>query len=217
MTKSDFDFSDAAVFLTAEWRDLAMLNYEIDPALLLKWVPGGTELDSWNGTTFLSLVGFRFLKTKVWRIAIPFHHDFEEVNLRFYVRRRDGGKIRRGVVFVREVVPRRLIAAVARTFYNERYVALPMRHRVQATAGERLVEYQWKFRTNWNQIALTTKGNPVVPEDGSQQQFICEHYWGYAGQKDGSCIEYQVRHPQWKVWTATAASFVGSGEELYGS
>ncbi|HEY6409826.1 MAG TPA: DUF2071 domain-containing protein, partial [Ktedonobacteraceae bacterium] len=194
----------------------AMLNYEVDPGLLLKSVPRGTELDSWNGATFLSLVGFRFLKTKAWGIAIPFHHNFEEVNLRFYVRRWDGKQFKRGVVFIREIVPRWLIAAVARIFYNERYVALPMSHRVQRHDDECLAEYRWKYETSWNHINLVSNGSPVVPENGSQQQFICEHYWGYAAQNDGGCIEYQVRHPQWKVWTATDASFSGSMENFCG-
>ncbi len=76
-----------APFLTAEWRHLAMLNYEIDPVILRPFVPSGTELDSWNGKTYVSIVGFLFLKTRVRGLAIPFHQNFEEINLRFYVRR----------------------------------------------------------------------------------------------------------------------------------
>jgi uncharacterized protein YqjF (DUF2071 family) len=193
-----------------------MLNYEVDPGLLRRWVPRGTELDSWNGVNFLSLVGFRFIRTKVCGITIPFHSSFEEINLRFYVRRQDGGGLKRGVVFIREIVPRRLIAVVARTFYNERYLALPMRHSIYGRGDEHEVEYGWKFETRWNRIHLTTTGKPLVPENCSQQQFICEHYWGYAAQKDGSCIEYQVRHPQWKVWATSQAGFVGFTQELYG-
>jgi Uncharacterized conserved protein (COG2071) len=113
------------VFLTAEWRALAMLNYEVDASLLRHFVPAGTELDCWQGKTLVSLVGFRFLKTRVLGIPIPFHRNFDEVNLRFYVRRAEATEVKRGVVFIREIVPRRAIAAVARAFYNERYLALP--------------------------------------------------------------------------------------------
>ena len=123
----------AGTFLTAEWLNLAMLNYEVDPSLLLKLVPAGTELDCWNNKTFVSLVGFRFLKTKVWGFSVPFHSNFDEVNLRFYVRRLDGDQLKRGVVFIREIVPRWLIAAVARIVYNERYVALPMSHEIRSS------------------------------------------------------------------------------------
>jgi uncharacterized protein len=106
--------SATAPFLRAEWRDLVMLNYEIDPDLLRSRIPAGTELDSWNGRTFVSIVGFRFLETRVLGVPIPFHRDFNELNLRFYVRRLAGDEWRRGVVFVKEVVPRRAIAWIAR-------------------------------------------------------------------------------------------------------
>src|SRR5262249_61320330 len=123
-------------FLTAEWRMLAMLNYVVDPAMVADLVPRGTELDSFGGQTYISLVGFRFERTRVRGLWIPFHSDFDEVNLRFYVRRTAGGEVRRGVVFVREVVPRRAIAAVANAVYHEHYAALPMRHRIAGPVSE---------------------------------------------------------------------------------
>ena len=193
-----------------------MLNYEVEPRLLTAFVPAGTELDSWNGKTFVSLVGFRFLKARVFGIAFPFHYNFDEVNLRFYVRRRVGSEIRRGVVFVREIVPRRAIAMVARVFYGERYLALPMKHRIQSNDARLAVEYGWKLSGRWNTIRLATAGNAYLPEEGSAEQFITEHYWGYAATRDGGCVEYEVRHPQWKVWSAGDASFDGYMEELYG-
>lgn len=193
-----------------------MLNYEVDPRLLAGFVPGGIELDHWNGKTFVSLVGFRFLKTRVFGIAFPFHCNFDEVNLRFYVRRRVGSEIRRGVVFVREIVPRRAIAIVARSFYGERYVALPMSHRIELNDERLAIEYGWKVSARWNSIRLATTGDASLPEEGSAEQFITEHYWGYAATRDGKCVEYQVRHPQWKVWGAGDASFDGNMEQLYG-
>ena len=204
------------VFLTAEWRHLAMLNYEVDPGLLRPLIPSGTEQDSWSGKTFVSLVGFRFLNTKVWGVSLPLHRTFEEVNLRFYVRRLQEGKVRRGVIFIREIVPRRLIAAVARAVYNERYVALPMSHQITGNSSCLSVEYGWKLGTCKNRIKIVTKGEPQLPQDGSQEQFITEHYWGYANQHDGGCIEYQVRHPRWRVWNASEAVFDGNMEALYG-
>jgi len=206
-----------STFLTAEWRYLAMLNYEVDPGLLRNLVPVGTELDCWNGRTFVSLVGFRFLRTKVLGIAFPFHRDFDELNLRFYVRRQCGGETRRGVVFIREIVPRWVIAAVARNFYNERYVALPMKHNIQQDDSRTTVEYQWKIRKSWNTLSLTANGDPLIPEPGSEEEFITEHYWGYAAQRGGSCVEYQVQHPQWRVWTTTDARFDGCMKEFYGN
>src|SRR5215472_1066575 len=132
------------VFLSADWRDLVMLNYEVDPNLLKKHVPAGTVLDSFEGKTFLSLVGFRFCNTKLFAsLRIPFHADFDEVNLRFYVRRRNQSEDRRGVAFIAEIVPKQAIATIARLVYGENYVCLPMRHRIVSDDSRRTAEYQW--------------------------------------------------------------------------
>jgi uncharacterized protein len=211
------DSNTKGVFLTAEWRHLAMLNYEVDPSVLLKFVPAGTELDRWNGKIFLSLVGFRFLNTKVFGIPFPFHRNFEEVNLRFYVRRREREDIKRGVVFIREIVPRWAIATVARTFYSENCAALPMSHQIQTIDnGQLVVEYAWKSGTSWNRVGLNVRGDPALPKAGSEEQFITEHWWGYTAQKDGSSAEYHVTHPAWRGWSGENVLVEGDMEGLYG-
>jgi uncharacterized protein YqjF (DUF2071 family) len=207
-----------AVFLTAEWLHLAMLNFEIDAGLLLPFVPAGTELDRWNGKVFVSLVGFRFLKTKLFGfLPIPMHSNFEEVNLRFYVRRNTSSEVRRGVVFIREMVPRRAIAFVARTFYNENYVALPMTHEIRSVDDDHLkVAYRWRSGNRWSEINLETEGDSKLPTNNSVEQFITEHYWGYAAQPDGGCMEYRVTHPSWRVWQSRESAFEGDVETFYG-
>jgi uncharacterized protein len=204
-------------FLTAEWRHLAMLNYEIDPGILEPLVPTGTELDFWNGKTFVSVVGFLFLHTRVLGIPIPFHRDFEEVNLRFYVRRKAPDGWRRGVVFVKEIVPRTAIALVARTFYNEPYVALPMAHRLEITDGVLSgVEYRWQLQQRENHLRLAIRGLPELLREGSEAEFITEHYWGYNAQRDGSTLEYQVEHPRWRVYETADSSLDCDVRTLYG-
>src|SRR5580658_210921 len=207
------------VFLTAEWRYLAMLNYEVDASLLRPFVPAGTELDRSNGSVFVSVVGFRFLKTKLLGfLPIPMHSNFDEVNLRFYVRRQTGSEVRRGVVFIREMVPRRAIAFVARTFYKENYLALPMAHEIRSIAGSRLeVAYRWRAENQWSTISLETEGNSEPPGEGSMEQFITEHYWGYAAQPGGGCVEYRVAHPSWRVWQVRQSAFEGDAGMLYGN
>jgi uncharacterized protein YqjF (DUF2071 family) len=206
------------VFLSSEWRHLAMLNYEVDADLLLAFVPSGTELNQWKGKAFVSLVGFQFLKTKLLGfLPIPFHSNFDEVNLRFYVRRQIEDEARRGVVFIREIVPRRAIAFVARTFYNENYLALPTAHEIRSVGDNRLqVAYRWRSGRSWSGITLETEGISELPGEGSVEQFITEHYWGYAAQPDGGCVEYQVAHPAWKVWQVRHSAFEGDAEKLYG-
>jgi uncharacterized protein len=207
-------------FLRAEWRRLAMLNYEIDPAILRPFVPRGVELDAWNDRHFVSVVGFLFLKARVLGLPIPFHRDFEEINLRFYVRRRADGAWRRGVVFIKEIVPRWAIATVARVVYNENYVARRMRHRIDldngTIAANGSVEYSWRDYGSWLRVRAKTAGEaqPLVAD--SEEEFITEHYWGYAAQRDGGCVEYQVEHPRWRVWRTSEASFECDVKRVYG-
>jgi uncharacterized protein len=205
------------VFLSAEWRDLVMLNYEIDPSLLTRHVPPATLLDSFKGRTYVSLVGFRFCRTKLLgHFSIPFHADFDEVNLRFYVRRKEAADDRRGVVFIAEVVPRRAIATTARLLYSENYTRLPMRHHIETGEFGKTTEYHWRVDGHWCKLSAQTAGLPTRPREGSLEQFITEHYWGYSAQRSGGCIEYHVCHAPWDVWTTTTAGFEGGASALYG-
>src|SRR5215469_5304479 len=205
-------------FLTATWRRLAMLNYGIEPSLLEKYLPAGCERDLWFGRSFVSVVGFEFLDTRVLGVAIPFHRNFEEVNLRFYVRRKAEGIWRCGVVFVKELVPRRAIAWVARRVYSENYVYLPMRHSMQTIAEEGSVKlaYQWHRSGGWEGLSLSFLGEPIEPGDEALETFITEHYWGYSRTADGTTIEYRVDHPRWRLWQAAAASLECNVASLYG-
>ncbi|MFY9611105.1 MAG: DUF2071 domain-containing protein [Blastocatellia bacterium] len=208
-------------FLTAQWRHLAMLSYEVDPEVLRPFVPAGTEVDQWRGRTFVSVVGFMFLNTCVFGVAIPWHRNFEEVNLRFYVRRKASDGWRRGVVFVKEIVPRVAIALTARVVYGENYVALPMDHRIDwedgpgATPGA--VWYSWRFRGRENRLALTVSGEAHQAPEGSEAEFITEHYWGYARRRGGRTMEYQVDHPRWKISRAITAELDCDVAGLYGN
>ena len=211
----------AAVFLSAEWRALAMLNYTVDPAVLRPYVPAGTELDEFGGRSFVSMVGFLFQRTRVFGWRFPFHTNFAEVNLRFYVRRHVAGEAgaRRGTVFIKEIVPRRIIATVARWLYNEPYITCPMRHRVgDAADGEREAEYRWKYAGRWQTLGVTADGGePGEIAAGSEAEFITEHYWGYNRQRAGHTLEYQVEHPRWRVWPARGWRFDCDAAALYGA
>lgn len=210
----------AATFLTARWVHLVMLNYEVDPAILQPFVPAGVELDDWQGKTLVSMVGFNFLDTRVLGVPIPFHRNFEEVNLRFYVRRHARDEVRRGVVFVKEIVPKRAIAWVANVLYNENYVALPMSHddRIGRDGGngDGTVSYRWRHGGREARLGARISGQPFLPDEDSEEEFITEHYWGYVGQRDGSTVEYRVEHPQWRVWNAENPEFECDVAKLYG-
>jgi uncharacterized protein YqjF (DUF2071 family) len=202
-------------FLTANWRYLAMLNFVADPKLLQPFIPCGTELDYDNDKTFVSVVGFLFLDTRILGLPIPLHRDFEEVNLRFYVRKKSADTWRRGVVFVRELVPRRAIALVARAFYGENYLALPMKHKIEHVDFKLNVEYSWRRGRKCESIKMSASGEPQPIPAGSHAEFITEHYWGYTSVRAG-CSEYRVEHSRWKIWNAETFELRADVTSLYG-
>ena len=203
-----------------------MLNFVADPKLLQPFVPCGTELDYDNDKTFLSVVGFLFLDARLLGLPIPLHRDFEEVNLRFYVRKKSADTWRRGVVFVRELVPRRAIALVARTFYGENYLALPMKHQIDHVDLKLSVEYSWRRGRKWEFLKMSATGEPQTIPAGSHAEFVTEHYWGYTcvrarhaeakGRRRSGCSEYRVEHPRWKIWNADTFELSGDVATLYG-
>lgn len=225
------------VFLSARWHALAMLNWEIEPSILEPLVPRGTELDFHDGKTCVSMVGFLFLDTRVLGLPVPLHRNFEEVNLRFYVHRMVDGERRRGVAFVKEIVPKWAIAQTARWCYNEPYVALRMDHEITgplnaAPPGGRdapreegispsemsalgNVAYRWHFAGRWNSLSLSYAGAAAPLISGSLEEFIAEHYWGYCSQRDGGTVEYQVEHPPWHVWRGLDPHFDCDIAQLY--
>lgn len=205
-------------FLTARWESLVLLNYACPAGLLAPLVPPGTTLDTWHEQHLISLVGFLFRDTRLRGFAIPWHRTFEEVNLRFYVRRnRSDGTAVRAVVFIRELVPKRAIAALARAVYNEPYLALPMAHRLtlDAAAGG-LAEYSWRYQGAAFVLSATAMGPAQALQAESAAEFVTEHYWGYTGQRDGGTLEYQVEHPRWLVWDSAVGTFSGPAAALYG-
>ena len=202
-------------FLTAAWRDLLLLNWRVDPALLKPHLPAGTELDPWEGDYWVSLVGFRFLDLAVKGVPALGHRDFPEINLRFYVRReRDGkmdGEVRRGVVFLRELTPRRVVEWVARAIYNEPYQTLPMR---AAVDGSR-TRYELQQAGQWQGIAAQAIGAWRKPYP--MEEFFIEHYWGYNRQSADGTMEYEVKHSKWKTRSVELEQFDLKTETLYGA
>jgi hypothetical protein len=206
-------------FLRADWRYLVMLNYEVDAAMLRPLVPPGTSLDFWDGRALVSVVGFRFLGTRVLGAAIPGHRDFDEVNLRFYVRRDTNGESRRGVVFIRELVARAAVAAIARWAYNEPYRVVPMRSTTPAPGAETpgRLRYEWRTAAAWQHVAATAVGPARVPAPDSESAFVTQHHWGYTQQRDNTTVEYEVAHPPWRVWETSDPDLKADVAGVYGA
>jgi len=188
------------VFLTAEWRKLALAQYAVDAEILNQYLPPHTELDDWQGKYYVSLVGFMFIDVKLRGFNIPLHTNFEEVNLRFYVKYKDGDEWKRGVVFVKEIVPLPAITFVANTIYKENYQTLPMKHLWIEQAHQLEVDYLWKNKT-WNKFSVIASSKAEEIAVGSEEEFITEHYWGYTKIGLNRTSEYGVEHPRWKAYS----------------
>ncbi len=200
--------SKRPVFLSAEWNYLAMLNYRVPEEILIPHLPAGTELDKRDGHAMMSVVGFLFNKTRVLGLQWPFHTNFEEVNLRFYIRHFDGKEWKRGVAFISEIVPSPAIAFIAKRLYNEPYRSMRMKHKLYTTANELSVEYSWKNNGNWNSITVTAEAGEKEIETNSDAEFILEHYWGYNQISKNKTVEYQVEHPRWKIFPVKNHRFI---------
>ncbi|SNR16757.1 YqjF family protein [Tenacibaculum jejuense] len=203
-------------FLKAEWRKLVMINYAINPEILEPYVPKGTLLDFFEGKCYVSVVGFMFLNTKLLGIKVPFHVNFEEVNLRFYVKREHEGETKRGVVFIKEIVPKSAITFVANTIYNEHYETLPMQHHWNITEEKINVEYKWKKHKKWNRIAVKTTTEQQEISPNSEIEFIAEHYWGYSDKGTKTTTEYEVKHPTWQFYPVISSEIEVDFKANYG-
>jgi uncharacterized protein len=203
-------------FLAAQWRYLAMLNYEVDPALLAPLLPRGTLLDDQAGRHYISLIGFLFLDTHIFGLPAFFHQNFEEVNLRFYVRRELAGESRHGVVFIREIVSRPLVAEAAKLTYNEPYTTAPTQHSLVKTSGQlQSVEYVFGPQRRHCRLAVHVSGDSTPVAPASHEAFITERPWGFTRQRYGGTIEYAVDHPRWSVWRAVTCELDGPLGDFY--
>lgn len=204
-------------FLTAKWKNLIMANYIVNPEHLEKYLPKGTELDYWNGNCYVSLVGFLFKDTKVLGFRIPKHTDFEEVNLRFYVKRYENGTWKRGVVFIKEIVPKKAITFVANTFYKENYQTLAMGHKNELDAEIRTVAYEWEDNQTSHSIEVSAYDFSTTIDADSEAEFITEHYFGYTKYSENTTFEYEVKHPKWNQYLIKEHKINIDYKKLYGN
>lgn len=202
-------------FLKAEWKKLIMVNYAVESAVVKKYLPYKTELDLWNSSCFISLEGFMFVNTEVKGLKIPFHRNFEQVNLRFYVRFLQGNQWKRGVVFIKEITSKPLVRLVARIAYQEHYETMPLTHRVVSQDDCWQVEYHWK-KDSWNSVRISTQSECVSPALDSEHEFITARYWGYTKSTETETFEYEVEHTPWKIYETKDHSVQVDFGNVYG-
>ena len=185
-----------STFLRANWENLIMANYEIEPSTLAPYLPKGVELDFYNNKTYVSLVGFMFKNTRLFGLPIPFFGSFEEINLRFYVKKIENRKIKKGVVFINETVPFKIVAVLANKLYKEHYISIPTKNSIDITENKD-IKFEWKINDRWNSLAVKSDTNKYKIEQGTIEEFIFERYFGFTKLSDISTQEYKIHHPKW--------------------
>lgn len=203
-------------FLEAHWENIVMVNYAVPVDVLLPYLPNGCELDLHEGEAYVSLVGFMFKKTKLFKIPIPLLGTFEEVNLRFYVQRKEGGVIKRGVVFINETIPYKAVAWVANKLYKEHYTAIPTKNRISINTTHKKIEYLWQINNVWNSIYIESSTDKHEMQTNSFEEFIFEHYYGYTKIDVLRTEEYKIDHPRWKVNKVAKYKIDCDFDKMYG-
>ncbi len=204
-------------FLKAKWEEIVMVNYKIEPSVLLPYLPYGLELDTYNDLCFVSLVGFKFSQSKIFGIEIPFYGSFDEVNLRFYVKRTDGVEIKRGVVFISEIVPYKIVSFLANLLYKEHYIVAEMESIVKLEDGNKNINYSWKPKTETYSIHTSFNKELKTIEPNSLEEFIYEHYYGFTQVSDTETWEYKVNHPRWLTNEINSYTIKCNYGALYGN
>lgn len=205
-----------ALFLKANWEDIIMANYEIDPTILLPFLPKGVELDLFNNKCYVSLVGFMFKNTKIFSIPIPKFGTFEEINLRFYVVKRENNTIKRGVVFINETIPYPIVAWVANKLYKEHYTVVPTKHTKLKTEDTQSITFEWEVEKKWQSMAVTSSNLSESMKKDSLEQFNYEHYYGYTKVSEYKTEEYKLQHPSWKTRKVLDHKIACDFEVMYG-
>ena len=200
-------------FLTANWEDLIVINYKVNKEVLLPFLPKGTELDDFENKLYVSLIGFMFRNTRVLGVKVPFHVNFEEVNLRFYVKNEEG---ERGVVFVKEIVPKTAIKTIANSFFNEHYSVSKMNSYFEKSKEGNKVSYEWEEDgvSQFMKVKTKSKQEPII--EGTKSEFIAEHYLGFTKINEVKTSSYKVGHPRWKQAEVTEFEMQVDFELNYG-
>lgn len=204
------------IFLKAQWQNIIMANYEVPIAFLSEYLPKGVEVDLYDGKAYISLVGFMFKNTRLFNIPIPGLGTFEEINLRFYVIKKNNKENIRGVVFIHETVPYKSVAWLANKLYKEHYSTVKTKNTLSNTILEKKIRYEWLLKNNWQHISVSASQTSSPMPSDSLEEFIYEHYAGYTKVNPDHTLEYRIKHPSWKINRVNAFDINCDFRAMYG-
>ncbi len=200
------------VYLQAQWKHLVLANYAVPDSVLEPYLPDNCELDKYEGSAYLSLVAFQFKETKVYGLKWPGYTNFPEYNLRFYIKLNGV----RGVCFIREYVPSKLIAWIARSVYNEPYKAANLQDIVESNAETIAAQYSLNDQGATFNVVVKGNNSPYEPPSDSIEHFFKEHELGVGRSKSGETVTYNVHHPIWRVYPIQEYALSIDWERVYG-
>lgn len=200
------------VFLTAEWKNLVLFNFAVPDEVLKPYLPKDCTLDYWNGSAYISFVAFQFLNTRVLNIKWPGFTHFPEINLRFYIKHHG----RRGVCFIREYVPSKLVAQIARSLYHEPYLATPIKAHIEQQSSEIKARYEITKYDSIYSAQVIASPEPIQCSIDSEAHFFKEHELGVGKDPQGQTYKYEVHHPVWKTFKIKSYNLNLHWHSLYG-
>jgi uncharacterized protein YqjF (DUF2071 family) len=200
-------------FLTARWENLLVVTYGVPDEVVAPYVPDGLSIDRLDGQVRVSFVAFDFARTRVYGLPIPGNVNFPEANLRFYVRAGED----RGIIFIRELVSRPAVVAVARVRYNEPYLRIPMHSDVRPVAGnpDRL-RVRHVLGSALSVVTAEVDRVGEVPGEESAGRWLTDQKFGFGRTRRGVVRQYRVEHALWPLHKVHSVDLDVDFAGLYG-
>lgn len=188
-----------AVLTRGFWRNVVHVNYQIAPEVLHPYLPPRTEILLFQNKCFITLTALVYDQVKFKGLNIPLHREIPEVNLRFYVSAADGSKSKNGVVLLKRIIAKPLLAFAGQLLFQEQYAVMPISYFVRKQSTERLVKYFWKNNPpygEWHSLSVKTSHSSIAFNEDDQVAFLTKPTLRFSG---GRSMRTRVSEIEYKV------------------
>ena len=115
------------------------------------------------------------------------------------MKRLNGTELKRGVVFISEVVPHKIVSFLANKLYKEHYSTAKMASSILVENEIKQIKYTWQSQSQMYSIDTSFFDKQDDIEPNSLEEFIYEHYYGFTKVSARETWEYKVNHPRWQT------------------
>ena len=178
-----------------EWRDVFFASYPVDPETVAPQIPDQLDIDTFEGTAYLSVVPFVIGDIRPTGLPSLFGLTMPELNLRTYVTC-DGQP---GIYFFNLDAGDLLGTIGARLFNQLPYYYADMSYESgmktrfrsrRRTPGARALEFDATYGPN---------GSPFRPDPGTVERFLVERYRYFTEAQDGTIRYADIEHEPWTL------------------